>query len=91
MFPTGDIEMYGCSPLPRWTETLANVTLHNYNVIRPVKYKVTGLELINRDVPHTSPQVSVAPAPPHSLTLHTPYYDWLKLKIVGVSIQIYSG
>ena len=49
--------------LPHWTETLATVTLHNYNVIRPVKYKVTGLELINRDVPHTSPQVSVAPAP----------------------------
>ena len=49
MFPTGDIEMYGCSPLPRWTETLANVTLHNYNVIRPVKYKVTGLYRGNKE------------------------------------------
>ena len=68
MFPTGDIEMV--ARLPHWTKTLATVTLHNYNVIRPVKYKVTGLELINRDVPHTSPsgvRCPGSPLSPHSI------------------------
>ena len=70
--------------LPRRSETLSNVTLHNYKA--SLKYKVTGVEVINREMPHT--QVSIGPAPP---TLQSLYYDWLKLKIVGVSIQIYSG
>lgn len=72
--------------LARRSETLANVTLHNYKA--SIKYKVTGVEVINREMPHTSPSGVRWPGSP---TLQSLYYDWLKLKIVGVSIQIYSG